>query len=148
MTDATQPGLRSFIVYDELPAGCIAHEVGTETAAPHIRRGEFAVIDPADREPMHGELFLIQWSAGAPQLVEAVHRKGRYGVGPDDATIETRLWFADVRKPMVNLAGEVGAIGRWTDGPYRSEHFREKLMGRVVGIYQPDFRTALEGRAA
>lgn len=56
-----QPGLRSFIVYNDLPDGCIAFEVPDNKTLPHVRAGEFVVIDPTDCDPAEGELFAITW---------------------------------------------------------------------------------------
>lgn len=51
--------LRALLVYDTLPAGCIAHTVTKDDLGPHLRPGEFAIIDPADRDPVRGELYLV-----------------------------------------------------------------------------------------
>lgn len=140
MTDAQQPGLRSYIVYDEPPAGCIVFENRRRSVGPHVHTGEFAVVDPTDRDPIHGELFLIEWeSTGNRQLVEMMER---------DRDGSEHRWYAVTTQRMMNLAGFPSGPTRWGDGPYREPDMRKKLVGRVVGIYQPDFRQALEGRAA
>ncbi|QHD65757.1 hypothetical protein GS397_00840 [Sphingobium yanoikuyae] len=149
MTDPQQPGLRSYIVYDEPPAGCIVFENVRASVGCHVHTGEYVVIDPSDSDPMHGELFLIQWSTGAQELAETRLREGRYGVGPNGESELCSLWWIEVTQRMVGLlSGRASGPTRWGDGPYREQHVREKLIGRVVGIYQPDFRTALERRAA
>jgi hypothetical protein len=63
---AQQPGLRSFIVYDELPDGCFAFEVEDQQTAPHVRRGEFVAVDQADLVPVSGELFVCAFSTPYP----------------------------------------------------------------------------------
>ena len=57
---ALQP-IRALEVFSTVPAGHTLHPQRDDAHAPHIRAGEFAVIDPTDREPEHGELFLIEF---------------------------------------------------------------------------------------
>lgn len=142
-----QPGLRSFIVYDELPEGCIALEVADDSQSPHLNQGEFAVVDTNDREPMHGEMFAIRWSGEKIGLIEARLRLGRYGTGPNGEMQDDCLWWGTWRAAIMSLAGAPNVPCPWGDGPYREHHFREKLIGRVVGIYQPDFRLQLREAA-
>jgi hypothetical protein len=37
--------LRALTMFDHIPAGCILQPVANDDSAPHIRAGEFAVID-------------------------------------------------------------------------------------------------------
>ena len=46
--------LRALEVMDVLPAGCFEMLVEDVCSVPHLRPGEFAVIDPSDCEPQHG----------------------------------------------------------------------------------------------
>eukprot|EP00456_Euglypha_rotunda_P005603 TRINITY_DN10947_c0_g1_i3.p3 TRINITY_DN10947_c0_g1~~TRINITY_DN10947_c0_g1_i3.p3 ORF type:complete len:157 (+),score=18.97 TRINITY_DN10947_c0_g1_i3:442-912(+) len=92
MTDAQQPGLRSFIVYDDLPNGCIAFENILRSVGQHVRRGEFVVVDPTDCDPMHGELFLIEWeSTRTRQLVEMMRR---------DRDGSEHCWYAEIGRAV------------------------------------------------
>lgn len=140
---APQADLRSFIVYDEMPAGCIAHEVTDRSAEPHFRHGDFAIVDTSDRDPFNGEMFLIEWSNGNRSVVEAVGRE--YHIRPRDGSAprDELGWTAEFRNVVSSLDGSGARNMRWFDGPYREEHFREKLVGRVIGIYEPDFRKQL-----
>jgi hypothetical protein len=139
-----QPGLRAFVIYDEVPEGCIAFEIDGDEVAPHVAAGEFAIVDPADRKPMVGELFLIQWSGGSRQIIEvAKHPKPQNIVGYDGAD----YWMACWRMTMVTATGRPCDAIRWGDGPYRTHHFQERLIGRVIGIHQPDFRYQLREAA-
>ena len=142
-----QPGLRSFIVYDDVPEGCFAFQTGEESVAPHIYDSEYAIVSPTDTDPVHGELFLIQWDGGRRQLVELRLRPGRYHIGPNDEAVETSLWWAMFKWRTRNLAGKEFPLKPWAEGPYREENIRPKLVGMVVGIYEPDFRKDLR-RAA
>ncbi|WP_333605969.1 hypothetical protein [Novosphingobium sp.] len=151
MTDATQPGLRSFIVYDELPAGCIAFEVPDSTSLPHVRPGEFVVIDPEDRDPAEGELFAITWKSSFDrkwQIVQMDLRAGRYG--KNGVMRDESLWFVGAPAPqrMMSLAGHyVGEAIRWADGPYYDDYLRDITHGKIIGILEPDFRAALKKAA-
>lgn len=52
---ARQPDLRALMMFDTLPAGCIAHLVNDAHSMPHIRPGEFVVVDTTDRQVRHLE---------------------------------------------------------------------------------------------
>lgn len=133
---ADQPELRSYIVYDRLPAGHIAHTMLSTEVMPHIRPGERAVIDLSQREPVGGDLFLIEYQSGPVDrrrhVVETYYHEkmGGWVVGPLE------------RRRIVTLAGapdpDIPAV-RWVDGPYRPGCLAEKLVGRVVGILTPTF---------
>lgn len=139
--DAQQPGLRSFIIYDQLPTGCDAFEVKGHGSEPHLRDAEFAVIDPADTAPMMGELFAVRFDSGREAIVEVgltdiVSIDGEHSTG----------WMIYWQKELVTACGSGTRTMRWSDGPYREHHLSDKLMGKVVGILEPDFRLALGGR--
>lgn len=128
-------------MYDRLPEDCIAFEVKDNRIAPHLRAGDFAVIDTSDRAPMHGELFVLQWNDGSQQVVEiAKHAKPENIVGWDGIA---DYWNAHWRMTMQTPGQGTSLSMRWGDGPYREDGIASKLIGRVVGIYQPDFRQHL-----
>ena len=147
MTDATQPGLRSFIVYDRLPEGCVAFEVPDDKNLPHLRAGDFVVVDPSDCEPGLGELFAITWKSsfdGRWQIVQTDHwpipggdpDQVRWGLG------------AAAAECLVSVCGATsGPRLRWADGPYPEDYVREITHGKIIGILEPDFRLMLGGAA-
>lgn len=147
-SSAQQPGLRSFIVYDRLPEGCVAFEVPDNKSLPHLRAGDFVVIDPNDCEPAMGELFAITWKSscdGQWQIAQTDHWPipGR----PD---LDGERWGvgAVAAQDLMSVCGTpMGRPLRWTDGPYRAQYVREICHGKVVGIYEPDFRPKLAARA-
>lgn len=57
-----QPELRALMMFPTLPPGHMTFLVEDDAFHPHLRRGEFAVLDLADREPAQGELFVISYS--------------------------------------------------------------------------------------
>lgn len=122
---AQQPGLRSFIVFEEVPAGCAAYPVMSGDCEPHLHVGEMAIVDLQDCEPMEGELFLCMFTSGCgPRFVETFTNAKLKGwcVGP-------------IQQPA--FAREFG--GRWCDFGLPRDVLARKLLGRVVGILEPAF---------
>jgi hypothetical protein len=119
----------------------MAHD---DANAPHVRAGEFVVVDGADCEPFNGELYLFEFGRNTP-------------AGPCRAIMETRLRHFE----CVGFGdGEMGPADLWMmyplnrprsgadlqvrfrtgvpvytgDGPCKAEHL--PILGRVVGVYQ------------
>ncbi|WP_298090043.1 S24/S26 family peptidase [uncultured Sphingomonas sp.] len=138
-----QPGLRSFIIYDDLPAGCIAFQVPDDSSAPHLHAGEFVVIDPADRDPAEGELFAITWKSNIQQdwqIVQMDLREGRYG--RNGMMRNDTMWFVGAPAPqaMMSLAGRpVGPALRRCSGPYDDDYLRDIAHGRIIGLFQSPY---------
>jgi hypothetical protein len=55
--------LRALEVMQSAPLGCILQAVTSGDTEPHLHCGEFAIIDTTDREPIIGELYIIERSA-------------------------------------------------------------------------------------
>lgn len=151
---ALWPELRALPVYDQLPAGCIAHLVTDRHSMPHIRPGEFVVVDTNDRAVRHLETYLIQWQDGRRNVCEAVARESNFS----DKSIPQAGWsvrsISDLRgKAIAEAIDEAkcryDASGRvlklsmlgWSEGPFRSDdgYLESKLVGTVIGLYQPAF---------
>ena len=124
------PDLRAFPVFDRLFDGLAAHPVTDDDNWPILTAGEFVVIDPAQRDPDVGELFVIQWDSGRRAIVEAIL------VGS-----ARKLAVASLRRePALAMAGtDERQAPRYYDGPYPAEILKQKIVGRVVGILQPSF---------
>jgi hypothetical protein len=148
-----QPSLRSFIVCERLPQGCVAYPVTDGQNEPHLRPGDLAIIDPTDRQPAVGELFVIEWQSGGTDIVETWTTALRAGSGPHGEMIDTVCWkVGGACRPrsydeMIAWL-EAGRCGGWVDGPFATEGPRagvleKKLRGRVVGILKPEFSEAL-----
>ena len=69
-----QPQLRALTPFKRLPVDHKTFKVTRDGAEPHLNVGEFAVVDTTDREPQHGELYLIQWSGGSREIVHVKWR--------------------------------------------------------------------------
>jgi len=118
-TQAMQPDLRSFIVFDQITAGLGHFEVVDDWNSPHLRAGDVALIDYSDNEPCHGELFVVQWqSAPDPEIVEVfwMPKLGCWG---------TRVTCA-----------ELEGVRRCGDWGYTDRGMADRILGRVVGIYE------------
>ena len=153
-----QPDLRSFIVYDRCPARCIAFPIADDRSLPHLRPGDVAVVDAADREPIERELFLIEWNDGGREIIETFSRAGRFGCGPAGEMIDTHCWFVGpYNRPRTFEAAmaearRTGILRGLVDGPYATEGrnagvLQSKLVGRVVGILASSVRGAETGSA-
>lgn len=138
-----EPELRSFIVYSSVPVGCIAMLVPDARSMPHVRPGECVIIDVADREPSNGEMFVIEWINGERQVIETRLRPVRI-VEPDGQCIDTHRWWTEWQMTMRRVDGTLAETMRWSDGPYSGELLASKLVGRVIGILEPDNRHAVE----
>ncbi|AWN47144.1 hypothetical protein DK419_13155 [Methylobacterium terrae] len=143
---ATLTELRALPLFDSLPAGCIAHPVADNEAAPHLRLGEFAVIDTVDRDPIHGELFVIRYRSPVydlgyrDRIVQTNLRVYRSPAGED-----VRWWACPYQRPrsldeLHQWLNEGRMVGL-SDGPYCPGMLEEKLVGRVVGL----LASAVEG---
>lgn len=132
-----QPGLRSFIVYDRVPAGHAAYPITDDRNAPHLHMGDFAIIDPSDTDPCEGELFLMEWhsSPGHYSANETFSKPGITGwcIGP----VAQPEW---VKEAIAAGAPPV----RWCDFGYKTEALRERLMGRIVGLFQSTYSEPME----
>jgi hypothetical protein len=120
---------RALTLFEDLPPAHKAVLVLQTGFEPHLKVGEFAVVDTTDKEVLNGELYMI-WnnsSLNGPQLsiVQASMREYRGSDGPFTAL----GWRYAFLRPGGMPFGE---------GPYCLEGWKsEKCFGRVVGIYQP-----------
>ncbi len=135
-----QPGLRSFIVYSRAPDGTFVREVLDDANEPHLREGDFVAIDPADREPIVGELYLFESTSyrqddpGRLKIIQATWNDGWKG------------WMIAATNRLFDIPSVNGVVMekiRFFDGPYTDEMLSQKIIGRVVGIVEPDFRLML-----
>lgn len=124
---------RALDVLSTVPAGFIVNRERDDTNAPHIRAGERIIADPADREPIHGELFLIEWSGGRRDVMQTVLRRETGMVQLDGSRRDEDLW---------TLTGLGFCL---SEGPMRDAYLRTKIVGRVIGLYDPTFEVRAHG---
>lgn len=141
-------GLRALFAFDAVPAGCIVVPVTEDDLAPHLRPGEFAIVDTEDREPISGELFLVAWMVGLDRdgrertaLCQAEWRPSASPDGRDQSAWRVgslrRRRTPEERERLVE-AGRYDELG-WSNGPYKPGMLEQQVRGRVVGILAPTF---------
>jgi len=136
--------LRALTVFDQIPAGCRLQPVTNDDSDPHLRVGEFAVVDTTDTEPQNGEVYLIRWNSGCTDIVQAFcqqHYNNEIGDFTGWWTRCLRVLFYDDELEKARKLTSAGGIteiprGCLVDGPRLIETFRETLIGRVIGIYE------------
>jgi hypothetical protein len=141
--------LRALEILASVPPGCSLHMARDDANAPHVRAGEFVVVDGADREPSNGELFLIQFGTRPDQQCVMETRLRHYeSIGQprnslDEPTVMAPGW-AWMMHPLNRPRSFEETAARirsgkpmWSrDGPCYAEYLRTILLGRVIGIFQ------------
>jgi len=133
---------RGFTIYDRMPAGCFAFPIIDHYSLPHLRMGEFVVVNPSDIEPRNGEVYVIQWDGGRRCVCQAriCNTKSLYYLG------EETWMVGSIRRPdmdrflaQASEAAKRGAImvyPGWSEGPFRgTDYLKTKLVGRVIGLF-------------
>lgn len=123
--------LRALTLLDALPPGCRALAIRDDRHAPHLRAGEVAVIDPADCDPVHGELFAVQYGDG-PTVMQTVWRTTGNLTAWWCVSLDDPKSWAECQARM-----DAGRALYLADGPYRPGGLEERTLGRVVGLLQP-----------
>jgi hypothetical protein len=121
--------IRALEVFDHVPEHCFLHVEKDDTHAPHIRAGEFVIIDEQDREPSRGDLFLLQWMNDTRGIMLASERPCQ--MNPLPAPKEP-VWWLD----PLNRFDPRRRLNYLSDGPYFLDQLRQKIVGRVIGLYQ------------
>ena len=138
-----QPGL-ALTVSGSVPPGCMGYLIDDDDSEPVLRDGEFAIIDVNDREPVTGQLFLIEWDRGDRALVETFLRPNQ----KKDGTEVLRWWVGAYNRPRSREQLDEALAGRRTisciDGPYKPGCLEAKLIGKVIGVLARDRHTREE----
>lgn len=139
-TIALQPELRALPTFDVLPEDCTAFLVTDDYSTPHIKSGEYVVVDTSDTVPRAGELYVIQWDSGR-RIVCQANISAKFSTKNEIAwsvgslrRVDTLKWIEAQRK-----LGKLLMYPGWSDGWYDTNHLQSKLVGAVIGIYTPDF---------
>jgi len=120
---------RALTIFEDVPPGHKAVLVRITGFEPHLKLGEFAVVDTSDKEVVNGELYMIWNSNGRGEK-------------------ELSILQAFVRDYRNSEGDHVGGGGRYAlvrpgfmafgEGPFTFEYWREqKCFGRIVGLYEP-----------
>jgi hypothetical protein len=135
--DVAPSELRALTFFGALPPGHITFLVADDGSAPHLKIGEFAVIDTTDRELQNGEVYLIQYESGQGARRISQIRTDYIGVCTKSRLNgrRTLVWWA---RDLAGIrhSGEahgIPVLAGMSDGPYNQRHLKKKLLGRVVG---------------
>lgn len=132
MQNGTLECLRALMALDHVPAGSMLVPVVDDDSEPHLRAGEFAVVDLDDVEPQHGELYLIRFNA-RPAIQQLVAKSHRHG---DDSFVG--FWTRCLNfERYSSEAGVFISHRTMSDGPRRADEMRKAIVGRVIGYYSP-----------
>lgn len=129
-----QKPIRALQLFERLPAGHMTFLVTEGGAEPHLRVGEYAVIDCTDRNPQHGELYLIQSNYGERRRY--LQQASRcFMVISSSGLPEKVWWLRDMRgwRQTDVMADGVPIFSGLSDGPMKKKGLRKKIAGRVVG---------------
>ncbi len=121
----------------ECPEGMGEHRLCDTSAYPLVRFGETVVYDPAQREPTHGALCVLEWNNGHRSLLltnlRQVEGKGH-----------PHWWVDPVNRPpsrevMERRLAERSPVDmlHTSEGPFTVEHLQSKIVGTVVGVLVP-----------
>jgi len=134
------PPERSLRIFEKIPPGFNVCAVGEDRMAPLLRAGEVAVFDETDFLPQDDELFVIE--------------QGRRSFGSLRSTPSTRRiaqifrtewrgrecwWLLPAYKPQLTDNRDTWnrrRVRNCSDGPFTDEELMNRLIGRVVGIFQ------------
>jgi len=126
--------LRALTMFDHVPAGCRLQLVVDDDSAPHLRVGEFAVIDTGDTDPQHGEVYLVRWSNGRKSIEQIIAKRHRF---QDRAFIG--FWTRCLNfEPYTSATGNTLCVSHRStmDGPREANEIKKAIVGRVIGFYQ------------
>ncbi len=111
--------------------------VKDDASDPHLRKGEYAVVDITDNDPQHGELYVIQYESGERRREIVQVRSAQLNITSPTAEPSLVWWVGDLRgyrKANEVAFGDIPVFAGLSDGPYQTEYLQSKLLGRVVGV--------------
>lgn len=136
----TRPPLsdfRALTLFESLNPEHKTFRVRDAASAPHLKEGEYAVVDVGDRDLQHGELYLIQYESGERRREIVQAHQAQLNITGPGAARSLVWWVGDLRGYQQTgevMFGNVPVFAGLSDGPYRTEHLQSKLIGRVVGV--------------
>lgn len=113
---------RALTVYLDIPHGLFPHLIFNRNHEPHLKLGEWALIDPTDRELQFGELYLFK----LPDWLMIMQ------VMPPDQSKEEKDGLPCVKLTTLNHA--FAHVGDHVP----LEHLEGVIVGRIVGVLAPN----------
>jgi hypothetical protein len=138
LTAGSHQPLRALVEFDSLPAGHGTFLIRESGSEPHLKIGEYAVVDQLDHELQHGEMYLIQDTPGERHRRIAQATSSYCNITAPGAEESLVWWLRDLRG-MHDTGQRVDGVPIYSglsDGPYRAENLRRQIAGRVVGFAQ------------
>jgi len=120
-----------------LPSAYFVQLATDNRNAPLIQAGEIVVADQGGAQrggwfPVEGGLFVIEYNGGLNDYPDQRYPRVSHDIVQTFRDHKGDWWAGGLRR------GVVGKTVYCACGPYRDEmHLAGKLIGRVVGIYQP-----------
>ena len=114
---------RALPVLDVVPARHFGLTVAAVAWAPHLRRGERAVVDASDMDLQMGELFVLDiggWAGHRLALIQPCR-----SALASERSVAFRFGFSRPGSPAL------------VDGPLSLDGWAAKCRGRVVGVMVP-----------
>lgn len=132
---AAQPNevFRALTYFEKLPSKHVTFAIDDDASEPHLKRGEYAVIDKGDRSPAKGELYLIRFSKEGRCYVKQLRTSEVHFVGDDGPTLG---WWVDDLRGFRSTGKKVSGIPVFaglSDGPYSDDRISSIIVGRIVG---------------
>jgi hypothetical protein len=103
---------------------------------PHIKPGEYVLIDTTDRDIIYGELYLIRQSRGPIiwQICRTPEFYTRHAIGPVRPTAFMRPLNNPPPRKLPNGTWEIAGC-HFSDGPIYLDALQEQIIGRVVALF-------------
>lgn len=139
------PPERNLQIFDHIPPGFNVCAVTDSRMAPLIRAGEIAIFDEADFLPAEDELFVIETprtSIGGLRSTPSFRKVVE--IFRTELRGRESWWFLPAYKPQLTddrTAWNQRRVRNCSDGPFTTEELMDRLIGRVVGIFQPHGET-------
>ncbi|MDB5599354.1 MAG: hypothetical protein JWN71_1398 [Xanthobacteraceae bacterium] len=131
------PNFRALTSFERLTPEQKTFRVTNDGSAPHLIKGEYAVVDTADRELQHGELYLIQWDSGERSRTIAQVQSDHQNITGPGAAKSLAWWVCDLaglRKTDEVTREGIHVFAGLSDGPYETVPLQSKIIGRIVGV--------------
>lgn len=147
-----QPEMRALMILPSIPPGHLTYLVKDNAFFPHLREGEFAVVDLSDHQPAPGELFVIAYNSQFAAHGKAYHlcqlrRRDAWFLDgvlynrPLDGSALVDEWSANhqILPRSQEEFDQMLHSGRLSasEGPFLTDHLASKLVGHVVGVFVP-----------
>ena len=137
---------RAIRIFDCVPTGAQLVMMDSDRHFPHLRAGEWAVVDTTDQAIVFDELYCVQQSNGRTIwcVVDDPHPEWRKEPEVPCAWLRP-MTQQDVQAELDRADAEARHTGStptlnlyMSDGPIYLDYLQEQIIGRVIGVYQQE----------